>query len=889
MSHSALPFALLFALTGLASGPLAPEKDDDPAHGPIRRAELLLTPHASNIPPRGPISIAAHAVTTPWSETDVTWSSAPEIETESSGVTSIAPNDGGTTLDITELAKRWESDPTANHGVCLKIETTRKNAREWIYFDSRETNAAPRLRLEYEDGHAVEVACAADALLISYLAHRTFGSFRRLSVSLGDTNRVLLSFDLDAEARPSTPPETPVDDATAFEWIDFATTIEEALVRARDTNRMALVLLTPWDSRDHEWGYEGAASVGSSNTPSHPNALGRDPGYAKERAILTTMLGNPFLSALIERCFVPVRLRMHTWHFMAGGPGPFTDPLPRIGTSARDVKPPALLWISPDGKLLHKIDRMSVFSPYLIYRTCRAMLERHEDLHPTSVTDERESERARLLMLEGRFDEARRLTRTADRALDARMLALEGKLEEAEALAQKIAKSDPARADLLGEIFIRDGRFEDARRVLASVSPDAKTPAEVRDSIEFHHALADHRLRRIDEAMRRFDALVSRGTSPSFAARARMYLERGSPAPREWETLRRLDVDPWIETTEQGGHPDPIASAVRYLVSQQRPDGFFGHPTDPARLGHQDAPLSASVARTALVIDALDSALPRLGNDKTSAELAKRARTTIADASRAMEKRTDQPVKGVWDLTYALHFEVSRFDTRRGEQREAARARIDKLVASIRETEHDGGWTYTQPQRLHSFNTAPILLLLLEARECGARVPKALLDRAAAFLERSRDGKDSLFHYGTTMEHMMPSGRGGTSSCLRSPLCELALYRHRGEASTAPLERSLDIFFEHVEGARHTARIFESYVDPTVFQDSYRYFFGVYYAALAIAELSGADRATRAAMLSERVLSHQEIDGSFVDSLNTGKVSSTALALLALDAVDTDD
>jgi len=81
---------------------------------------------------------------------------------------------------------------------------------------------------------------------------------------------------------------------------------------------------------------------------------------------------------------------------------------------------------------------------------------------------------------------------------------------------------------------------------------------------------------------------------------------------------------------------------------------------------------------------------------------------------------------------------------------------------------------------------------------------------------------------------------------------------------------------------RSTVKIFESYVDPTSMQDSYRYFFGVWYAARTISLLPEKKREKYAKRLRDAIRPLQELDGSFADSLMIGKASSTALALLAL-------
>jgi hypothetical protein len=163
-------------------------------------------------------------------------------------------------------------------------------------------------------------------------------------------------------------------------------------------------------------------------------------------------------------------------------------------------------------------------------------------------------------------------------------------------------------------------------------------------------------------------------------------------------------------------------------------------------------------------------------------------------------------------------------------------------------------------------------------------VDAAQIGRAAAFLEKNRVQKGRVFHYGTTMEHM--SGEKGKtdtkSTCMRSAACELALFRAGDGKSTKGIAECLDLVFAHHEAVRATQKIFESYVDVTSLQDSYRYFFGLWHAAQAVHALPEAKRKAAATRLAQAVRAAQEIDGSFVDSQMVGKPSSTALALLAL-------
>jgi len=449
-----------------------------------------------------------------------------------------------------------------------------------------------------------------------------------------------------------------------FGWIAWARTIEEARVRAARENRIVLAFVTPWDWWHHESGYEGAEKVHKAGVPYEGDAerLRRtEPGAVKERAILTALLCHPELAALVADRFVPVRVHMHAWHFRYRTSMGWADPLTRLGTTAREARPPALVFASPDGALLHQVVRMGTFSPHLTYRTCLAVLARNPRYAaaakvPTGAGFQAAVER---LIRGGNFQSAREHLRTAPRRLRnwaalarARMLLLEGDLESAEKALLAIRPRTALQSALLGEVYLLTDRAEEARDLLAAT----KAPeGDLRHRIRSGLALAEERIGHRDRARELWEGVAERAGSGPWATRAKLQLDRNGPFPREWETYRHLDVDALTPTTERGGQKTPIRAAVSYLLSQQQPDGSWANAHNRQGLVSRDGrPLGEIVPRTALCVSAL-----RAVRGGLHPRLSDRAEAAIRKGIRFVTAWSEDPERKVWQLTYALHLELS--------------------------------------------------------------------------------------------------------------------------------------------------------------------------------------------------------------------------------------
>jgi hypothetical protein len=182
-----------------------------------------------------------------------------------------------------------------------------------------------------------------------------------------------------AEPRASTPQPATGEEGSAIdrellESLEWAPTLEAGLERARTEDKRVLVLL--------------AGAFGQEHLAEH------------ERLLLATVLCHPDVQTWIERDLVPVRLRVSPAMVALAAEGAeISHPLESLGLELTDVRPPALLLIDGDGKVLARQVGFAVCDS-------ESMLERLGGgaARPSKPADLRE---ALSRMRSGRFDEAR--------------------------------------------------------------------------------------------------------------------------------------------------------------------------------------------------------------------------------------------------------------------------------------------------------------------------------------------------------------------------------------------------------------------------------------------------------------------------------------------------
>jgi hypothetical protein len=372
------------------------------------------------------------------------------------------------------------------------------------------------------------------------------------------------------------------------------------------------------------------------------------------------------------------------------------------------------------------------------------------------------------------------------------------------------------------------------------------------------------------------DVPARAGTAAKPADEVRKFAEEFGLDLDAWTKGATIEFDPSARTTEIDATRQNIEKvlgrAADVLLALQSADGGWPNPAFDVRvIGGRGTQWDYEVPRSALAVDALLRLRERLPARKEALEAAARRGLEVVG------KFADAPEPWIWQVTYALHLQISVLRIGAESDKPAARARAAKLVEALASLQQDGGWSYCSSPRTHSFNTALVLLELGELESLGVAAPKESTKRAQAFLASLRNPADARDYWYAPALKFEPRA----STC-RSALCELALLTSGDESASRRLGPAVEFFFEGEAGARSVTKIYENYLSPVPLQDAYHYYFGHYYVARALARLPADKRQSLARRQLALILGQVEADGSFVDAQEQGKSYSTAMAVLAL-------
>jgi hypothetical protein len=336
-----------------------------------------------------------------------------------------------------------------------------------------------------------------------------------------------------------------------------------------------------------------------------------------------------------------------------------------------------------------------------------------------------------------------------------------------------------------------------------------------------------------------------------------------------------------------------LARGLAFLRRDQNPDGSWGSWRNAAHefWSNPETHRSWIVATTGLAC----VALVENGKDEASrTSLGRAVDYLLAEAK--VKRPSDWDTDNVWAYVYGLQglarvLADPRFadDPRRPRVRETAQALVEALA---KYQTPSGGWGYydfetlaQRPSWATSFTTAAAILALLDARAAGLEIPPRMLEGAVRAVERCRLPSGAY----TYSVDPIPSPGGAEwidqvkGSLSRIQVCNVALARAGSPVSVETFREGLDAFFEEhrfLDVARKKPYPHEAYY----LNSGYFYFFGHWYAALAIEHLPEAEREGYRKKLAREVVKCQEKDGSMWDFyVNTyHRPYGTAFGVLAL-------
>ena len=320
-----------------------------------------------------------------------------------------------------------------------------------------------------------------------------------------------------------------------------------------------------------------------------------------------------------------------------------------------------------------------------------------------------------------------------------------------------------------------------------------------------------------------------------------------------------------------------IRRGTRFLLENQNPDGSWGSARNTKGLNiFAPVPGAHHAFRTGTTALCL-SALIETGGDRPDVlEAIRRGERWMFLYLPQLRRATPVAIYNSWGHAYAIQALVRMY--RRLPEDKNRRAEIERLIKQQldrlgRYECVDGGWCYYDFE-VHtqkpagssiSFVTATVLVAMSEARSIGINPPERLVKRAMASILRQRK-PDFSYCYGEylKMRPMHPVNRPG-GSLGRSQACNLAM-RLWGDRTVTDevLQTWLDRLFARnlwLDLGRKRPVPHESFFAVA----AYFYYYGHYYAALCIDELSAAERPRHQDQLAHVLLRLQEKDGSWWD------------------------
>lgn len=612
---------------------------------------------------------------------------------------------------------------------------------------------------------------------------------------------------------------------------------------------------------------------------------------------------DPDVERIVKSSFVPVRTV-------------FDDTLcKRFSVKPLTFLEPAIVFLTPDGELLHELRTIRTFDAGWIAGVLRDVLDK---AHGPLVSDDLDAAKDRgdwqrahaILAARSKMTAAEALElatvlrrlRRGDEALAALDLCAE-RIQEAvkstkpkanerrsrrrrPRLPQPLQRLDLQVAAERGAVLIGMGKFDDAIAPLqkaADASPDAwGEGASRRGEARYRLATLDLREGNETRALRSFRRIAQEDAGDLYGRRADVNLRVGVDdglslgAPMfGYERLAWLPEGAYTKlagTTHWPGKPfaEPqlIDNCVRALLAQQRNHGGW---TDSRYAYCPDARITPNVwvAISAICSQALLRHRDAFAAPEVIDEALQRAESFLFDPNQMNRGRNEDVYADCYRLAYLAHrWQAATTD----EARKRASAQAAKIVADAQQRQKAGGfWAH---EYSNAFCTASMVEGLLAARSIGVPVADDMLSQATTALVSARS-KDGAFSYGGAARGK-PSAAGLKNASTRMPMCEGALFA-LGASDQDRLTFAFDNFWQHydsIEGVRHT----DFHSDGQI--AGFMFLYSLYHTSEAVRLMPEERAQVERRKLRDRLLQYAEIDGTFLDSEELGRSYGTAMALL---------
>ena len=653
-----------------------------------------------------------------------------------------------------------------------------------------------------------------------------------------------------------------------------------------------------------------------------------------DRYLMLGPLSDPEVAGVLNTRFVTLKLP-------AGG-----ALAKRFGLEAPGFIEPGFLILSPDGKVLHRMNRVNTFEPSWFLHTLRAVLrgQPHEESDKLAATLMAQAKGGAV----AQADEEQRdeffegclvlLDRGADHLVRPILeLLWEQNVEVIPGRHGTTAKGPRWCAHvayLLGLIHRRQRAGNDALLYLRFVEPLERSTSGVPRNQVYFTPRAEVEvgrvqlcLGRLGEAQRTLEGLLARATKGGRAQEARYLLGvarymtgQDTSARKAWEQVTS-DHTGWLWASKadacmrMGADLRQGESALPRAFLDPRwmaPEVYRLAPDTQWRRTRGDLEdIRERAVRFLLAQQRKDGRFvgPRWGKGKNETpdlnieiaisalccEALHRWQGENPDVKAAVEKcerfllgeptiRRGDAIIWVYSDAFRLRYFAHRYGkTRSGKAARAARKQMRAWITHLETHQVETKGPFKHYTYTSTFVTAAVANCLADAKDAGLKLHDHTLDRASQAILRARSEESGLFGY--LLDHPA-STRSPIGAAQRQPLCELALLRD-GKADAVRADTALEIYLDAFDDSAAIARKTNFHIPALDNTAGYYFWHDFLFACECAARCRKKQREEHAGKLLDLLCTLPEIDGSFVDAgFSYGKAYGTAAALISLSLLE---